>query len=179
MHALKRLIPCYSLLLFLPAPEGSCIQVTDTLPGDYDFWMIVPKHTEYGDRCTDEARQQRADELLEQTLNALNKVAGYHDCLAVFKPSCVTWLLLKSIERIVPGQGTQQLKEQAAELKVQIINRLYETPAQVYLRTYLGRKLLAHRSTMLYEQSSGSHAYMCIQRNWLCWGHCGTSTLIG
>lgn len=106
----------------------SC-QVPNTQPSDFDFFMVVPSFTAQGHARADHLRKLRADELVLQTLEALKEVASaQQDCFAIFTPTCVTWLLDHEngkTKDIFSGESKEVLK-------IQIITRLYETPAQVW-----------------------------------------------
>ena len=91
--------------------------------------MVVPSFTAQGHARADHLRKLRADELVLQTLEALKRVASaQQDCFAIFTPTCVTWLLDHENSKqseIFSGKSKEVLK-------IQIITRLYETPAQVW-----------------------------------------------
>ena len=126
------------------------LQVRNTHPGDFDFFMIVPSPTSEGHTRSDDLRNQRANELIEQSLSALKAVADRQlaDCFAVFTSTCVTWLL----DMDQQARNWQNLRLLEEDMKVQIISRLYETPAQVILfKLTLG---LAH-----YHNKDGFRAF--------------------
>ena len=98
-----------------------------THTGDYDLFLIVPSLTAEGCTQTEDSRQQRACALVNQTLKALKEATALQDSYAVFTPTCVTWLLDGDNER---KWGISADSEET--LKVQIINRLHESPAEVH-----------------------------------------------
>ena len=65
---------------------------------------------------------------MKQTLGALKEVTVGQDSYAVFTPTCITWLLDGNNEAKFRRITTDSVKE---TLKAQIINRLYEIPAEV------------------------------------------------
>lgn len=92
--------------------------------------MVVPSVTQEGHSRAEHLRKSQADAMVLQTLCALKDIAGTQcDCFAVFTLSCVTWLLDHDHEdKLDTDMFDPDYKE---ALKVQIISRLYESPAQV------------------------------------------------
>lgn len=92
--------------------------------------MVVPSVTQEGHSRAEHLRKSQADEMILKILAALKDSAGTQcDCSAMFTSSYVSWLVEHDHE---DKYDTDVLDPYYKEvLKVQIISRLYETPAQV------------------------------------------------
>ena len=95
----------------------------DTCPGDYDFFLIVPSVDEKGRKRGLVQRMKVVADIVEKAIRVLKQtLEGIEEAYVKFTPTCVTWKLLE--DNVV-------VKQTKPLLAVQIVGRLYETPAQV------------------------------------------------